>query len=101
MDVNAIGGINNFLGTLPVTSFTEGNKDTVGSFISHLKDAFEKVNQLQVDSKVMKDDFAKGKIDNIDQVMIMEEKADIVMQLTMQTRNKILDAYNEIMRMPI
>jgi flagellar hook-basal body complex protein FliE len=33
--------------------------------------------------------------------MIASEKASIAMQFTMQVRNKIMDAYQEIMRMPI
>lgn len=107
MPVNAIGGVNNFLGTLPVTSFTQGSSDTegsndiVGSFASHLEDALEKVNQSQIDSKAMANDLAKGKTDNIDQVMIMSQESSIVMELTTVVRNKILEAYNELMRIPI
>ncbi len=38
---------------------------------------------------------------NLHEVMIAAEKADIVLQFTLQVRNKIMDAYNEIMRMQI
>ena len=42
--------------------------------------------------------FAAGKTDK---VLIAVEKADIALQFTLQVRNKIIDAYNEIMRMQI
>jgi flagellar hook-basal body complex protein FliE len=50
---------------------------------------------------MLTEDFAAGRTDNIHQVMIAAEKSDIALQFTMQIRNKILDAYNEIMRMQI
>ncbi len=38
---------------------------------------------------------------NIHNVVLAAEKADIALQLTLQIRNKVLDAYNEMMRMQI
>jgi flagellar hook-basal body complex protein FliE len=46
-------------------------------------------------------DFALGKIDNIHDVMIAQEKANIALQYTVQLRDAFLDAYNEIMRMQV
>jgi len=56
---------------------------------------------LELESQALANAFALGKTDNIHQVMIAAEKADIALQFTLQIRNKILDAYNEIMRMQI
>ena len=44
---------------------------------------------------------AVGEVDDLAQVMINAEKADIAVQMLVQMRNKILDAYTEIMRMNI
>ncbi|HZJ57340.1 MAG TPA: flagellar hook-basal body complex protein FliE [Clostridia bacterium] len=44
---------------------------------------------------------ATGQVDNLDRIMIDMEKADIALQFTLQIRNKILDAYQEIMRMQV
>ena len=63
--------------------------------------SLNKVNDLQLESAELTNDFATGKTDNIHQVLIAGEKADIALQLTMQIRTKILDAYSEIMRMQI
>ncbi len=70
-------------------------------FADYFKQALENTNSLLIESDQMADAFAAGKIDNIAQVTLAAEKADIAFQFTMQIRNKILDAYSEIMRMQI
>lgn len=101
----AIDGINGFNAISP-SLFGSTNKiqdqDSNGmGFVDYLKDALNKTNSLQLDSEKVTNDFAVGKTDNIHQVMIAAEKADVALQFTMQIRNKILDAYNEIMRIQI
>ncbi len=71
------------------------------SFSDFLNNAISDVNKLQLDSEQLNEAFAMGKTDNIHQVMIAAEKAEIALQFTIQVRNKVLDAYQEIMRMPI
>ena len=71
------------------------------SFGEFLNSAIKQVDGLQKDSEKLNEDLALGLTDNIHQVMIASEKASIAMQFTMQVRNKIMDAYQEIMRMPI
>ena len=38
---------------------------------------------------------------NLHETMLALEKADVSMRVAMKVRNKILDAYNEVMRMPV
>jgi flagellar hook-basal body complex protein FliE len=71
------------------------------SFSEFLNNAVSDVNKLQLDSEKLNNAFAMGSTDNIHQVMIAAEKADIALQFTVQIRNKILEAYQEIMRMPV
>lgn len=71
------------------------------SFMDFLNNALNEVNKLQVESEKMNQAFAMGMNDNIHQVLIASEKADIALQFTVQIRNKILEAYQEIMRMPV
>jgi len=102
----AIAGINNVQNLYKTNGqFLETNKDNSASegvsFGDYFKQALDNVNQLQLDSAQMGIDFAAGKTDNIHQVMIAGEKADVALQLTMQIRNKVIEAYNEIMRMQI
>ncbi|MDD3706481.1 MAG: flagellar hook-basal body complex protein FliE [Clostridiaceae bacterium] len=71
------------------------------SFTDFLNNALNDVNKLQIESEQLNQAFAMGLNDNIHQVMIASEKADIALQFTIQVRNKVLEAYQEIMRMPV
>ncbi len=71
------------------------------SFADTLKDSIQQVNQLQKDADVKMQQLATGKTDNIQDVMIAAEKADIGLRLMMQVRNKIVDAYQEVMKMQV
>lgn len=42
-----------------------------------------------------------GKNDNVHSLMIAQEKSSILLQFTMQVRNQLMDAYKEIMRLPV
>ncbi len=44
---------------------------------------------------------ATGKTDNVADVMIAAEKADIALKVMVQVRNKIIDAYQEVMKMQV
>jgi flagellar hook-basal body complex protein FliE len=76
-------------------------RDRGVSFADFLNNAIQDVNKLQLESERLNEAFAMGKTDNIHQVMIAAEKADIALQFTIQLRNKLVDAYQEIMRMSV
>lgn len=46
-------------------------------------------------------EFLTGANDNIHSLLIAQEKSSILLQYTLQLRNGILDAYNEIMQLSI
>lgn len=71
------------------------------SFADTLNAAIDKVNTLQKDSDKAIQNLATGRTDNVAEVMIASEKADIALKLMMQVRNKIIDAYQEIMKMQV
>ncbi len=100
MAVNGINALNPLFSS-PNIIKNDKTEESAQSFGDYLKDALNRVNDMQLDADNAAEDFAAGKTDNIHQVMIAAEKADIALQFTMQIRNKILDAYNEIMRMQI
>ncbi|QNU68384.1 flagellar hook-basal body complex protein FliE [Ruminiclostridium herbifermentans] len=79
------------------------NKDNSAgvSFGEYLNSALMKVTDLENHAAQLKEDFALGKTDNIPEVLIAGEKANIALQFTMSIRNKIMEAYTEIMRMQI
>lgn len=61
----------------------------------------QEVNNLQQTADQAAADLAVGKVDNIHDVMIAQEKANIALQFTVEVKNKVLEAYNQIMRMPM
>jgi flagellar hook-basal body complex protein FliE len=75
----------------------EGQK----GFGQFLNDALDKVNGLQQDSAKASVELAAGNLQDISQATIAATKASLALQLTMQIRNKVLDAYNEVMRMQV
>ncbi len=85
----------------PWINNTVDKKSGSGTFEQLLAQGLEKVNQLQKESDSSNILLASGQIDSIHRVMIDAEKANIALQFTVQIRNKIIDAYNEIMRMQI
>lgn len=71
------------------------------TFADTLKDAVNTVNSLQKDSDKKMQELATGKTTNIPEVMMAAEKADIAMRMMVQMRNKIIDAYQEVMKMQV
>lgn len=77
------------------------NKEAAPGFADMFKDMVKQTNQLQSDADTSAMQFATGQVDNAHDVMIATEKASLSMSLTLQVRNKLLDAYQEIMRMQV
>lgn len=71
------------------------------AFGQFLKDALQEVNNLQTQSRDMKQQLLTGNVEDLHQVMIAGEKAGVALQLTVQIRNKVIEAYQEIMRMQV
>lgn len=69
---------------------------TFGKF---LQDAVDQVNELQNQSDAQIRNFMAGKGTDIHTVMMAVNKADISFQMMLQVRNKLVTAYQEIMRM--
>lgn len=71
------------------------------SFGSVLKQSIEKVNDYQIQSDIMTEKLAKGENVDLHQVMIASQKANITLQATLEIRNKVIEAYQEMMRMQV
>lgn len=94
MKINSVFGIGN--NDLQV----KDNKPGV-DFGGFLKDAIGKVNELELQSQKADEMLAIGETENIHEVMIAAQKAEIALQFTMEVKNKIMEAYKEIMRLPL
>ncbi|MGH9499990.1 MAG: flagellar hook-basal body complex protein FliE [Terriglobales bacterium] len=93
-------GLPNFP-TVPMTpTAPTGLDDDAGSgFGSVLHQAIDKMGELNNDSEQQIGDLVQGKRQDIHNVMIAVEKADVAFQLMMQVRNKIVNAYQEVSKL--
>ncbi len=71
------------------------------SFSTTLKDALSRVNDLQIEANRQLELMMTGDVEDISQVVIALQKADVALKLITEIRNKLLDAYQQISRMPI
>jgi flagellar hook-basal body complex protein FliE len=68
-------------------------------FSSVLKSAIDQVENLHVDAQNEVKQLVEGGREDVHNVVIAMEKADVAFQLMMQVRNKIVNAYQEVSRM--
>ena len=71
------------------------------SFSKVLAKSIEEVNKLQKQADKAIEKLATGEVQDIAHAMIAMEKANLSFQLMTQMRNKIVAAYEEVMRMPV
>ena len=66
-----------------------------------LKEHLAEVNGLQIEAEKAVRGLMTGKADNLHGVIVAMSEADLSFRLMMQMRNKLLEAYKEIMRMQV
>ncbi|HLR16134.1 MAG TPA: flagellar hook-basal body complex protein FliE [Bacillota bacterium] len=71
------------------------------SFANTLKEAIAQVNTDQKVADVKTEMLISGDDVDLHEVMIASQKASITLETTVQVQKKMIDAYNEIMRMQI
>ena len=64
-----------------------------------IKQAIKRVNDTQIRADQSVEQLLKGET-GIHETMIAGQKADISLRVLLQIRNKVMDAYREVMRMP-
>jgi flagellar hook-basal body complex protein FliE len=95
VSVNNINGISVFdAASRNVNQKTSGTEfqDTLNTLLSQVNSQVQEADQ-------MTDEFAMGKTDSLHEVMVATEKSSISLSFLLQIRNKLLEAYQEVMRM--
>ena len=80
---------------------TQEVNEPVKSFGEFLIDELKKTNELQLESDKLNAALAAGRVEDISQVVVAAQKADLALQLTLQLRNRATSAYQELMRMQV
>ena len=83
----------------PNVSSGDGAQKAGTDFSKFLNDALSQVDALQTKADVASQQLAMGQVQDISEVMVALEKASLSMSLTVSVRDKMLDAYNQVMRM--
>ncbi len=72
-----------------------------GGFGEALTKALGEVNELQLDARDAATAVASGRAVDTAQTVVAVEKASIALQFALQVRNKLLESYQELMRMQV
>jgi flagellar hook-basal body complex protein FliE len=72
-----------------------------GGFQQLFADAVAKTAQLQQVAEEKQRQLITGEVEDLHEVMIAMEKASLAFSLTQQVRNKVIEAYQEVMRMQV
>ncbi len=97
MKINSIAGQ---LNTPPLKNNT-ASPDAAQGFGKFLKSAIGEVNQLHHNADQAVEALAAGRSQDVHNTMIALQKADVSFRLLMQIRNKVVSAYETVMRMQI
>lgn len=88
-----------------LTAFPESSRSTAGGagepFGELMQSALNRVGTLHVEADRAVEDLTLGRATDIHSTMIAVEKAGIAMELALQVRNKLLNAYETLMRQQI
>lgn len=71
------------------------------SFGDLLHRSLTEVNDLQLQADASIERLARGEIQDVHQVMIAAEEAGVAFELVMEIRNRLMEAYQELMRMGV
>jgi len=88
---------------LPLQPAETGGKQGSGSssFAEILDNSLKKLNDTKVNADNLTLKFLTGEIQDFHQVAIAMEEASLTMQLAVEVRNKVIEAYQEVSRMQI
>lgn len=87
-------------GPQPITPSVQETRPAEG-FGASLREALGNVNRLQAEADRAAENFSLGRTQDVASTLITIEKANLGFQLALQVRNKLLEAYQEILRMPV
>jgi flagellar hook-basal body complex protein FliE len=100
MEISAIANISGLSQAFP-TQATQPVQNPVNDFGDLLGKMVGKVSDLQAHADQSIQSLATGESKGLHEVMLAVEKASISFQMLTQVRNKAVEAYQEIMRMPV
>ena len=90
---------NSKIGSVGRKGPVEPESTGVTSFTDQLREVMKEANQPQVEARQVSDDYANGKQNDLHGTMITMTQADIQLRFAANVRNRVIEAYREVMRM--
>lgn len=98
----AMNGIRALGSISPQSAYLGQSKPvTKGDFGSQLTQAIDSVNQAQVQRDQLVEGMVRGEALEVHDIMSAAEEAQLAFDLMLEVRNKLLEAYQEVMRMQV
>jgi len=97
----AAGGIDQVQITPPQVQDVQAPKTELPNFTESVKNLLDKVNETQVKSNNLQEAYQRGEDVPLTDVVLGMQKSSLAFEATLQVRNKVLKAYEEIMNMPV
>ncbi|GAC1411808.1 MAG: hypothetical protein NVSMB69_14240 [Novosphingobium sp.] len=72
-----------------------------GGFTGALKSAVDGVQATQAKAETLTEGYEKGQVMDVAKVMLARQEAGVAFEATLQVRNKLISAYQDIMRMGV
>lgn len=72
-----------------------------GKFFEAVKAAVDRVNDMSQQSSALQDAYDRGEDVPLTDVVLAMQKSSLAFEATLQVRNKVMKAYEEIMNMPV
>jgi flagellar hook-basal body complex protein FliE len=84
-----------------ITPLETKRSNPSSSFSAVFNQYINDVNQTLMKAEQMSQGLATGNVKNLHDVTIANQKASIALQLTVQVRDKAIEAYQEMMRLQV
>lgn len=99
MPISEIGAVNNVLNGRPAG--TANVSEGPSQFKDFLTQAIDQAEITTADDRAYTDALLIGELNNLHEAPIAARKAELALSLTVQIRDRLVDAYTEIMRMQV
>lgn len=78
-----------------------GGAGKIESFAKVLEEKLAQVDALQKKADALLEGFFTGQVTDVHEVILAAQQAELALQLTVEIRNRVIEAYQEIARMQL
>jgi flagellar hook-basal body complex protein FliE len=94
--ISSIGNLSSLIPSIPSTGASQP-----GGFQQVLEGAINTVEGLNKNAGTAVQDFLSGKNEDLHTTVLATQQAEMAFQLSLQVRNKVVSAYQEVMKMQL